>query len=85
MLAQLGQQKEPREHLHVNLLSYALTHCNPSVEKFANIALMCARSRKGGYIAVCVIVMTCRFIGSNLYVRCTSYIVIANNVPQLVY
>ena len=42
LLAQLGQQKDLREHLRVKL--YALNHCNPIVKKFANIALRCVRS-----------------------------------------
>ena len=45
LLAQLGQQKNLREHLHIKLLryiTYALNHCNPIVKKLvgANIALL---------------------------------------------
>ena len=47
LVAQLGQQKNLREHLHIQLLryiTYALNHCNPIVKKFSNIALRCALS-----------------------------------------
>ena len=55
LLAQLGQQKHIREHLHVKLLcylTYALNHDNPIVRKFTNIALRCARSPMGANIAL---------------------------------
>ena len=55
LLAQLGQQKHVREHLHVKLLRYlthALNHDNPIVRKFTNIALRCARSPMGANIAL---------------------------------
>ena len=55
MLAQLGQQKDRREHLHVKLLrylTYALNYCNPIVKKFAHIALRCPRSPMGANIAL---------------------------------
>ena len=38
LLAQLGQQKNLREHLHIQFLryiTYALNHCNPIVKKFS--------------------------------------------------
>ena len=55
LLAQLGQQKNLREHLHIKLLryiTYALNHCNPIVKKFSNIALRCALSPMGANIAL---------------------------------
>ena len=55
LLAQLGQQKNLREHLHIELLryiTYALNHCNPIVKKFSNIALRCALSPMGANIAL---------------------------------
>ena len=55
LLAQLGQQKHVREHLHIKLLRYlthALNHDNPIVRKFTNIALRCARSPMGANIAL---------------------------------
>ena len=55
LMVQLGQQKDLREHLNVKLLrylTYALNHCNPIVNKFANIALRCARSPVGANIAL---------------------------------
>ena len=54
-MAQLGQQKHIREHLHVKLLrylTYALNHDNPIVRKFTNIELRCARSPMEANIAL---------------------------------
>ena len=51
LLAQLGQQKDLREHLRIKLLrylTYALNHCNPIVKKCSDIALRrCALSHMG--------------------------------------
>ena len=44
LLAQLGQQKNLREHLHIKLLRY--------IKKFSNIALRCALSPMGANIAL---------------------------------
>ena len=55
LLAQLGQQKDLREHLHIKLLrylTYALNHCNPIVKTFSDIALRCALSPMGANIAL---------------------------------
>ena len=55
MRAQLGQQKDLGEHLHITLLrylTYALNHCNPIVKNFSDIALRCALSPMGANIAL---------------------------------
>ena len=55
LLAQLGRQEYPREHLHVSWLRYlwhALNHRNPIGKKCANIALTFARSPMGANIAL---------------------------------
>ena len=62
LLAQLGQQKDLREHLHIKLLrylTYASNHCNPIVKTFSDIALRCALSPMGANIALflCAIYM----------------------------
>ena len=49
LLAQLGQQKYLREHLHIKLLRY---HCNHIIKKCSDIALRCALSPMGANIAL---------------------------------
>ena len=54
VLAQLGQQKDLREHLRLKwlrYLTYALNHCKPIVKKLANVVLRCARSPVAANIA----------------------------------
>ena len=55
LLAQLGQQKDLSEHLHIKWLrhlTYALNHCNHIVKKCSDIALRCALSPMGANIAL---------------------------------
>ena len=95
-LAQLGQQKDLREHLHIKLLrylTYALNHCNPIVKTCSDIALRCALSPMGANVARLLRYLYDVSFDRKLHVMLMSslsvigirYIVIVSSMQQSVY